>query len=89
MTKDEIKVQAVWMYLTKHHTLAETERILYPLQWYLFTGRAGYDFRQAFHAAKPFMVARRLEKASTDEEAINNLYLLFFGTDKVTFLRTN
>lgn len=89
MTKDEIKLQSIWMYLTKHHTIREADAILYPLQWYILTGRAGYDFRQAFHAAKPFMVARRLEKASTDEEAINNLYLLFFGTDNATFLMTN
>ena len=45
-------------------------REIFPLVWYVETGRASLPFLHALIEAKPFMIARRLHAGGSDEEAI-------------------
>lgn len=48
----------------------KAERAMYPLKWYVQTGRASVDFLRALLEAKPFMVGRTLVKGGSDQEVI-------------------
>ena len=50
-------------YLMRKYGCDEAERTIYPLKWYIFTGRASAAFLQRLRAAKPYMIARRLYNA--------------------------
>lgn len=44
-----------------------------PLEWYVNTGRASVEFLRALVTAKPFMVARRLHKGGSYDEAVSRI----------------
>ena len=52
---------------------AIAERDMYPLQWYISTGRASADFISRCLNAKPFMVARKLHQGGSDDEVISRV----------------
>lgn len=47
------------------------DNMVYPLRWYVNTGRASTYFLNAMLNAKPFMIARKLrDNYTTDDNAI-------------------
>lgn len=63
MNRTDIYLWEVEKYLMRKYGCDEAERTIYPLRWYVYTGRASGDFLQRLRAAKPFMIARRLYNA--------------------------
>lgn len=49
------------------------ERDMYPLHWYVGTGRASLDFLRKLLTAKPFMVARKLHMGGSDDEILQRI----------------
>lgn len=45
-------------------------RDMYPLTWYITTGRASVAFLRALNSTKPFLVARRLHQGGSYDEAV-------------------
>lgn len=60
MPKYEIYLNAVYSYMIKKYGIDVTEREMYPLQWYISTGRASSIFLNSLYKAKPFMIGRIL-----------------------------
>ena len=46
---------------------------MYPLLWYVNTGRASTEFLKRLINAKPFMIARILHRGGADAEIINRI----------------
>lgn len=64
--------------LWKSHTTAEADKILYPLQWYIYTGRASGEFERMLSGAterQKSTIARRLERhyLGSYEDAVNSV----------------
>lgn len=58
----------------KHHCgKDEAENLLSPLKWYIDTGRASCEFLHLLVKAKPFMIARKLVKGGSTDEAVNRV----------------
>lgn len=47
-------------YLMRKYGCDEAESTIYPLKWYIYTGRASAEFLMRLREAKPYMIARRL-----------------------------
>ena len=61
-----IKVE---FYAMRKYGVDQASRDLYPIQWYVRTGRASMEFIKKLCACKPFMIARLLhEDGSVDEQ---------------------
>lgn len=60
-------------YLIEKYGTAIAERDMYPLQWYVATGRASFDFLRRLFNAKPFMIARKLHQSGTCDDAIQRI----------------
>ena len=54
----------------------KAHNMIYPLWHILFKGLASPDFCKALLQAKPFMVARRIEKGGSHEEIIKRIETL-------------
>ena len=52
-------------------TAAEQE--MYPLRWYIYTGRASVPFLKSLFAQKPSVIANILHKKGSDEEVLHNI----------------
>ena len=48
-------------------------RMISPLHWYVYSGRASTEFLRKLMRTKPFLVARGLIKGGSDEETINRI----------------
>lgn len=48
-------------------------RAMYPLKWYINTGRASSEFLHKLHQARPVLVARDLARGGSDEAVINRI----------------
>ena len=59
--------------LMRKYGSAPAEREMYPLKWYINTGRAPTIFLANLIEAKPFVIARLLHKGGTDEEVIRRI----------------
>jgi len=56
-------------YLMRKYGVDQASRDLYPIQWYVRTGRASMEFIKKLCNCKPFMIARLLhEDGSVDEQ---------------------
>ena len=51
----------------------QAEQELYPLSWYINTGRASADFLRLLLEAKPYMIARKLHEGGTIQEAMDRI----------------
>lgn len=60
-------------YLTDRYGITTAMMDLAPLSWYINTGRASREFASALINAKPFMVARRLHKGGSYDEALERV----------------
>lgn len=60
-------------HLIEKHGNAIAEQDMYPLQWYIATGRASTTFLHKLFNAKPFMVARKLHQGGSMEDAIDRV----------------
>lgn len=68
--KVDDKLWQVQMYLAKSMSFDEAERTVYPLRWYVNTGRASVPFLKALLSAKTYMVARKLSVGGSVDECI-------------------
>ena len=66
-------IWSIKRYMMKTYGCDTAVREMYPLEWYIETGRASTDFLRKLIAAKPYMVARRLHKGGSDLEAISRV----------------
>ena len=55
------KVQK-WVMFKHNKGISESLNIIYPLSWYLTTGRASVSFVKAMYEVKPYVMARLLVK---------------------------
>ena len=60
-------------YLIGKYGVDQSERDMYPLQWYVYTGRASPNFLKLLLNAKPFMIARKLHEGGSDQEIIERI----------------
>lgn len=51
----------------------ESEIAVYPLQWYVCTGRASVAFLHKMVETKPFLVARRLRNGGSHDEMLDRV----------------
>lgn len=67
---------AVKMKLCKRHSLADADRLISPLCWYISTGRASTDFLRLLvntSSRQKATIANRIAKGGTDEDVINSV----------------
>lgn len=60
-------------HLIEKYGIDTAERDMYPLQWYISTGRASMAFLHQLFNAKPFMVARKLHQGGSIEETVDRV----------------
>ena len=53
--------------------ISTAEALAEPLKWYVYTGRASCDFLHKMIKTKPFMIARRLAKGGSTDEAVASI----------------
>jgi hypothetical protein len=46
---------------------------IYPLNWYIGTGRASVEFLRLLLTAKPFMIARKLHEGGSVQEVVDRI----------------
>lgn len=61
------------MYLSRRYGYRQAQVDLYPLTWYISTGRASRDFLGKLIEAKPYMIGRKLHQGGSYEEAIDRV----------------
>ena len=71
--KIEAFLWSIEYYLMQKYGSTTAEREMYPLKWYINTGRAPTIFLTNLTKAKPFVIARLLHKGGTDEEVIRRV----------------
>lgn len=69
----------VKMYLLSKYGMRAMENDVAPLEWYLKTGRASYEYCKALNSCKPFMIARRLHKGGSYDEALQRVSAYIFS----------
>ena len=67
--------------LMEKHGVDSANRMMYPIDWYVNTGRASTGFLEALIAGKAFVVARAIAKGGTDDEVIDRV------CDKIGYTR--
>ena len=72
-TRIEAFLWSIEYYLMKKYGSSVAEREMYPLKWYIITGRAPAVFLINLLMAKPYVIARVLHKGGTDEEVIRRV----------------
>ena len=68
-------------HLIQKHGTRQAEIDMYPLRWYVNTGRASMDFLRSLMNAKHFMVARKLHEGGSYDEALRRLKAYIHYTD--------
>lgn len=72
-TKIDNGLWTIKRYMMQRYGCDVADREMYPLEWYVHTGRASTDFLNRLLSAKPFMIARRLHKGGSDDEIISRI----------------
>ena len=76
MTRSDYYLREVWEYIMRKElwNITQTDNAVYPLKWYIDTGRASAEFLRRMYAIRPFLIGRRLIKAAkehyTTDEAV-------------------
>ena len=73
MTKSDIYINEVLIYIMNHYGVDEAYRDIYPLEWYINTGRASAEFLRKLYTKKPFLIARRLHKGGSVDETVKRI----------------
>lgn len=68
--KIEDHIWRVYRYLMQKYGTKRAEIDIYPLRWYIHTGRASGAYLRAFLKAKPYMIGRKLHQGGSHDEAI-------------------
>ena len=63
----------VYFYLSHRYGSRQAEIDMYPIWWYVNTGRACNDFNGKLVNSKAFMIGRTLHKGGSYEEAIDRV----------------
>lgn len=63
-------VWSITRYLWERYGVDAGNRMIFPLNWYISTGRASVEFLHKFVAAKPFVIGRILAAGGSDESII-------------------
>lgn len=58
--KIEDHIWKVYRYLSRKYGTKRADIDIYPLTWYIHTGRASTAYLKAFLTVKPYMVGRKL-----------------------------
>ena len=75
-------IWSVKLYLMKKYGCSQAERDIYPLSWYIGTGRASMNFLHKLASAKPFMIARKLHEGGSHDDAIKRvMQYIGYNTD--------
>lgn len=72
-TKIETMMWHIQRELMQRHGCDNAERMMYPIMWYVNSGRASAAFLAKLYATRPVLVARDLAKGGSDEEIINRI----------------
>ena len=64
------KLNEIFSYLLRKHGWAEADNAIYPLQWYIYTGRASTAFLHKLFSEKPYVIGRVLFAGGTVDEVI-------------------
>lgn len=80
-TSVEALLWRIQSYLIRKHGTRQAEIDMYPLRWYIDTGRASIGFLRVLFSAEPFMIARRLHAGGSYDEAISRLKDYLHYTD--------
>lgn len=73
MTKTDRIINSIYMHLLEKYGPDQAERDIYPLAWYINSGRANAAFINKLDEVKPFMIARRLHKGGSVEQQIDRV----------------
>lgn len=82
----EMYCEEIARIIREHHSwgmsIEYSHNIIYPLWHYLFTGRASAEFCHRLLQAKPFMIARKIEKGGSHDEIVSRIkaYLNYQST---------
>ena len=63
----------VQLHLAKKYGWPQSETDVYPLSWYVSTGRASTEFLRSLLEAKPYMIARKLHEGGSVQEAVERV----------------
>lgn len=64
---------AIYTYLSGQYGWRVAERDMYPLKWYINSGRATNDFLHKMVIKKPYMIGRKLHQGGSYEDAVNRV----------------
>lgn len=59
--------------LMRRHGCDAAARMIGPLKWYIYTGRASAEFLRLLRAARPVLVARDLANGGSDDDMIRRV----------------
>lgn len=68
--KIDEQIWKVYRYLSNKYGTKRADIDIYPLRWYINTGRASAAYLRAFLSVKPYMVGRKLHMGGSHDEAI-------------------
>lgn len=75
MGRDAIdkKLNEIHSYLLRKYGWTEADNAIYPLQWYIYTGRASVEFLHKLFDKKPYVIGRLLYTGGTVDEVIDRI----------------
>ena len=59
--------------IVHRHGCDAAERAMYPLAWYVYTGRGSATFLSLLLSARPVLIARDLMSGGSDDEIIDRV----------------
>ena len=63
----------IYTYLSGQYGWHVAERDMYPLKWYINSGRASLAFLGKMIDKKPYMIGRKLHQGGSYEDAVNRI----------------
>lgn len=78
MTKSDYYLRDVWEYIIRKElwNITQTDNAVYPLKWYIDTGRASAEFLRRMYAIRPFLIGRLLVRASREHATVDETVTL-------------
>lgn len=64
---------AIYSYLSGQYGWRVAEQDMYPLKWYINSGRATTAFLGKMVSKKPYMIGRKLHQGGSYEDAVNRV----------------
>lgn len=77
-TKSDEYIYKVESYLMKKYGVDTADRELYPLAWYIRTGRASTLFLRKLYEKKPYMIGRILHAGGSVDEIVDRIVKYVF-----------